>query len=231
MINKYVNFVSDKEFLECVKWVCSAYPESDEVNMKSLQKNTIDPFKLIFDIINGTLEVDNWINTERIRQNDKTINNRIGEFHQKLLGKVKDWVDLGVGDSTKVDLKKEDNSIFIELKNKHNTMNSDATAQCHAKLKRSIKKYPNATSYWAYIISKKGASGEVVWRYRKKSNSKIKKIWGKKVYELITGDPNALENVWKALPIAINDFLNTTYQFSTQDKQKILKFFEAAFQN
>ena len=89
MSNKYVDFVSDEDFLDCVKWVCDAYPEdSSVINMDELKRNTIDPFKLVFDLINENMNIYDWIAHEKIRQHDKTINNRIGEFHQKLLGKV-----------------------------------------------------------------------------------------------------------------------------------------------
>ena len=43
--NKYVDFVSDEHFIKCVKIVCDSYPEKvDEVDIESLQRNTIDPF-------------------------------------------------------------------------------------------------------------------------------------------------------------------------------------------
>ena len=78
--------------------------------------------------------------TELLRQSDKTINTKIGEFHQELLSKVNGWVDLGIGDETEVDLKKEDNSIFIELKNKYNTVNSSSTKTCREKLENILER-------------------------------------------------------------------------------------------
>src|SRR3989338_11419261 len=182
--NRYVDFVSDEHFLKCVKWVCDAYPEkSIDVDMKRLQKNVVDPFKMLFDILNSKIEVNDWIKNEVIRQADKTINNRIGEFHQKLLGGVNGWSDLGVGDDSKVDLKRNDNCIFIELKNKFNTVNSDSLSKVRDKLEVAIDKNPNAIAYWAYIIENNGSSGESEWIYLKSNNPKIKKAWGARVYE------------------------------------------------
>ena len=33
MVNKYVDFVSDEDFLECIKWVCDSYPINDKIDM------------------------------------------------------------------------------------------------------------------------------------------------------------------------------------------------------
>lgn len=230
-MNKYVDFVSDEDFLECVKWVCDAYPEdADEIDMDVLQKNTLDPFKMIFDIINGEISSEDWLKTEKIRQNDKSINNRVGYFHQKLLGKVSGWNDLETGHSSKVDLKNDEETIFIELKNKQNTVNADSKDKVRDKLENIIKVYPGAKAYWAYVLSIKGDSGEDVWKYHKKDDENIRIVWGKKVYELITRDKDAMDKVLKAIPIAINDVLQSKYTIKTGDSKRIRDVFNSSFQ-
>lgn len=230
MTNKFVDFVSDKVFLDCVKWVCDSYPLSDSIDMVHLQRNTLDPIKQIFDISAMKIDSGTWVKNELIRQQDKTINNRIGDFHQKLLGQVAGWEDLGTGDSTKVDLRKKDNSIFIELKNKENTVNADSKNQVRNKLLNILKIHPNAQTYWAYILSKKGDSGECVWKYHGEDNSKIKKIWGKNVYFLITGNPNALEQVWGAIPLAVSEVMSNNFNLIPSEQEKLKAFFVEAFQ-
>lgn len=233
MTNKLLKYVDDNHFLACVKWVCDAYPsKSTELNMKSLQRNIIDPFKMLFDVISGDLNVDECIKNEAIRQADKTINNRIGEFHQKLLGGVKGWTNLGTGDESKVDLKKDDDSIFIELKNKFNTVNSDSLSKVREKLEKVVLQHPHAIAYWAYIIEKNGSSGESEWTYQGKNNIKVKKIWGSNVYELVTGDKKALEETWKALPIAISQVaLKSKLNIPKEDLNKMIELFKSAFKN
>ena len=111
-------------FLDCVEILVDAYlSQNDSVNIeKELKhgKNTTDFIKCLFDVYTQDISLEEWAEGEVRRRNDKTINNKIGEFHQNLLGKVSGWINLGVGDKSGLDLKKEDNSIFIELKNKHN---------------------------------------------------------------------------------------------------------------
>lgn len=240
MSNKYVDFVSDEDFLECVQRVILQYRSvSLKVDMARLQRNVVDPFKMVFDIMSTKIGVDDWIKGETIRQDDKTINNYVGEFHQMLLGKVKGWEDLGTGDPQRVDLRRSDNSIFIEIKNKHNTMNDSGIEQVRLNLERAVLQFPKAVAYWAYIVA--GSSGEEVWIYKprvkakRKVNPRIKVAWGKKVYQLVTGDPFSLEKTWEALPQAIIDLSKKNSgqanlsQLNTADRQKLLGFFESAF--
>ena len=232
MNNKYVDFISDENFLECIKWVCNSYPkiETDEIDMVDLQRNSVDPFKMIFDICNTDISFDTWIQNEKIRQNDKTVNNKIGEFHQKVLGYVEGWEDLHSGHPSQVDLKNNSNTIFIELKNKHNTMNSSSTDSCRNKLEKIVQTYPNSKAYWAFIVSKNGSSGEETWNYQGRDNQNIRKIWGKNVYSLITGKEDSLIQVWKAIPVAIKDLIEKENLISKETEQNLLKFFEIAFQ-
>jgi len=230
MANRYVGFVSDSHFLKCIAHVCTAYKETKtELTVNDLRGNGLDPFKTVFDIANRKLDFDKWMAVEAVRQADKTLNNRIGEFHQMLLGGVRGWVDLGIGDDSKLDLMKSDKSAFMELKNKYNTVNADSADKVRDKLEAAITTYPKATAYWAYIISKKNDSGEKVWKKKgRRTDERIKAIWGAKVYELITGDANALRNTWKALPVAIADYFKGKAGISEPDMKKLVELFESA---
>lgn len=224
--NRYVSFISDDDFLECVEWVCNAYPTKiDRTSLEFLEETSVDYFKMIFDMANGDLDIKAWITNEELRQGDKTVNNRVGNFHQMLLGKVEGWEDLGTGHPLEIDLKKEDDSVFIELKNKFNTMNSSSKSKCWDKLEAVAEKYPESTVYWAYIISKNGDSGEKAWEYTRQGNSffneRIKVIWGKNVYKLVTGDINSLKETWEAIPLAIRDVTCSETKFKEHD-HKIL---------
>ncbi len=228
--NKYVDFVSDAFFLKCIGSVCNAYYEiKEDVSIEDLKGNGLDPFKTVFDIANRGLDFDSWIKGEVSRQADKTLNNKIGEFHQNLLGGVVGWTNLGVGDDSKLDLKKDDNSIFIELKNKYNTTNADSADKVRDKLENAIKRHPTATAYLAYIISKDNGSGQKVWNKRgRKVDERIRKIWGADVYGLVTGDKLALKKTWQALPIAISDYFKVEQKISKADMKKLIEHFGSA---
>jgi hypothetical protein len=231
MANRYVDFVSDAHFKKCVNWVCEAYLDpSLKLDKAWLQRNGVDPFKMVFDMVVQNRNFESLMEQEKSRQYDKKSGGRIGDFHQKLLGGVKGWVDLGVGDESKVDLKKEDNTIFIELKNKYNTVNSDSLSAVRQKLVKITKDFPNSIAYWAFVIEKNGTSGESEWVYLGDNNPKLKKIWGSKLYELITGKQDALEKTWIALPIAIKDILKDRKNISLSDMKELQNWFKDGFE-
>lgn len=225
--NKYVGFVSDGHFLKCVKHVCEGYFEArEEVKIEVLKDNGLDPFKTVFDIANRGIDFDTWLKIEEGRQLDKTLNNRIGEFHQMLLGGVNGWKDLGVGDESKLDIIKEDNTIAMEVKNKFNTVNADSLSKVRDKIKQFVQKNPNSKAYWSYIIEKDNSSGEKVWVYKGDKNPKLMKAWGSKVYEIVTGDSKALEKTWKSLPLAIQDLVGK--KIAEKDMKKLISSFSSA---
>ena len=227
MKNKYLSFVSDEHFLKCVSHVCSGYSEvKKEVKISDLKGNGLDPFKVIFDIASKNSTFGKWLIGEELRQSDKTLNNRIGEFHQRLLGGVEGWHDLGIGDDTKLDLVNHDRSIGIELKNKSNTVNADSKDKVRDKLEAFITANPKSVAYWAYIISPKNNHGENVWKYHGRIDKRIRIIWGSKVYELVTDDANALRATWEALPNAINEV--SKKQISKEDMKKLISAFNSA---
>ena len=153
MGKKYVIFVTDKQFEDCVRLVCDAYNEEIILEDQKLQKTGIDPIKMTFDMMCENKNFRKWKIKESARKKDKTVNNTIGAFHQKLLGHVKGWTDLGTNGELGLDLKKNDNSVLMELKNKDNDLNDNVSKQIRTKLMRAHKKYPKAKCYFAYIKS------------------------------------------------------------------------------
>ena len=65
--------------------------EITESDRSLLQTNIIDPFKMAFDIYNQKLDVNTLLyKQEKVRQEDNSVNNTIGKFHQNLLGEYGD---------------------------------------------------------------------------------------------------------------------------------------------
>jgi hypothetical protein len=230
--NKYVDFVSDEHFLNCVKYVYDCYPQEQTKDIESLTENSLDLFKTIFDIATTESSLGTWIKTEEIRQSDKTISNKVGDFHQMLLGGVKGWENLGRGHPLGIDLKNNSNTIFMELKNKHNTVKGEDHKNVFDKLKRVLAQYPKSIVYYAYIIPKNPNSGEKTWvPSQRESNERIKEAWGFRVYEIVTGDKNSLAKTWKAIPLAINDIRKKNFNLSDKDNKKLFDLFKLTFGN
>lgn len=224
-------FITDKKLDFAIQHVANALDKAKENKVKTLSSldkdkifesplfsNSIDPFAMKFGL--SFYGDEKWLEMEINRQLYKTFEQKIGEFHQMVLGSVNGWIDLKTGDKSKVDLKREDNSIFIELKNKFNTCNSGSLNDVEKKLIEALKNHPNAKAYWAFIIpGVKEKNGREHWTKGRGTsrivrNERLYKIWGTDVYKLVTGDGNNLFRLYKILDSAITSF--------TKDKDSLL---------
>ena len=86
-----------------------------------------------------------------MRQIDKSINNSIGTVHEQILGGIKGYE---AGNMSGYDIKAKDNTLFADIKNKHNTMNSSSAEALFQKLVRYADDYKKAKCYWVQILAK-----------------------------------------------------------------------------
>lgn len=77
---------------------------------------------------------EEWYQAERQRLYDKALSMKMGDFHEELLGKFPGYVTLKVGDPSGCDVSNTERSVFIEVKNKENTMNADSASAVIQKL-------------------------------------------------------------------------------------------------
>lgn len=204
----YVSFISDRHLLLCIKDLFEVYKKChSEMTLKKFYKNRVDPIKFLFDSNFNQIEIEDYLLTEVSRQHDKTISNAIGEFHEKLIGGIEGFKKLPVGHGH--DVENETNTIFAEIKNKHNTVKGEDLPSIHKKLAKIADKYPNATCYYVRIIDKK--SQDQIWNFNSKKehyqHPKVRIISGDKFYALATGRPNAFRELCDVLPQAIKDFM------------------------
>ena len=80
-----LSFISEKDFLTHVEATIQQYGDKLEpYDIRKFNKNTIDPIKLIFDRTVYRLSWDVIVQNEIFRQRDKSNNNDIGYFHQRI---------------------------------------------------------------------------------------------------------------------------------------------------
>ena len=85
----------------------------------------------------------------------KQITMKYGEVWQKAIGLFPGFEDLGIGHESECDVRKCDNSIIIELKNKYNTVNSGGKKDVERKLYNYKIKNQNTECIWGIINQKK----------------------------------------------------------------------------
>ncbi len=212
MTNKYVNFISDEHLFYCIENLHKAYIKAkNNVSKKNFYSNKVDTIKLTFDSKFNNIDEESLVETEILRQIDKSINNSIGTFHEQILGGIEGYE---VGNLSGFDIKAKDDTLFADIKNKHNTMNSSAAEALFQKLARYANDYKNAKCYWVQILAKGSFcelwSGDI--NGKEYSHSRVYKISGDKFYALLSGQEDALFQLYKGLPLAINDYLKSAEQ-------------------
>lgn len=209
MKNKYLNYISDEHLIKCIANLHKSYLKAKaKVSKTQFYANKIDTIKLQFDSKFNNLDEESLIKGEIFRQLDKSINNSIGTFHEQILGGIKGYE---MGKLNGYDIKASDDSLFADIKNKHNTMNSSSAEALFQKLARYANDYKKAKCYWVQILAK--SSFEELWNGiingKEYNHSRVYKISGDKFYSLISGQEDAFYKLYKTLPIAIDDYLNT----------------------
>ncbi len=208
--NKYVDFVEDEHLLSCIENLHSSYLKSKkEFTKKKFYKNKVDAFKFIFDSRFNGLSGEELIKLEMSRQIDKSVNNAIGSFHEEILGGVEGFQN---GKLSGYDIKADDNTLFADIKNKHNTMNSSSAESLFQKLSRYADDYKGAKCYWVQILSTKSFNEKwfSIINGKEYGHSRVHKISGDRFYALLTGDENSFYDLYKVLPKAVDDFLSST---------------------
>ena len=138
-----LDFISEKNFTNHVAATIEKYGEKlESFDIKRFNKNIIDPIKLIFDKTVYRSSWEEMVGNEIFRQRDKSNNNDIGYFHQRIFQYIKNChvPDNGKEGGWDVIFQSEDgiqlpdgdmvHTVYVEMKNKHNTMNS-ASAGIH----------------------------------------------------------------------------------------------------
>ena len=223
MKNKYVDFITDEHFLNCVANLHKAYLKAkNNITKKNFYSNKVDTIKLIFDSKFNDISEESLIQTEILRQIDKSINNSIGTFHEQILGGIKGFE---VGKLSGFDIKANDNTLFADIKNKHNTMNSSSSESLFQKLSKYADTHKKSKCYWVQVLAKSSFcelwKGEI--NGKEYSHSRVYKISGDQFYALLSGKENAFFQLYKNLPIAIADYLNSIEKSNSNSENSALE--------
>lgn len=200
--NIYLDFISNEGFEKLVNDV-TAYYKCD----KQFDEPIYDRTKMSFETALFGLTYEKFKENERLKAIERGICTKIGFFHQKLLGSVEGWENLDdnleIKKVCQADLRKKDNTIFIELKNRANTVNSASKKECFNRLKTIRELYPDALVYYGIIEDK--VEYDKVWNYNGNNDEKLRTISGEKLYQLVTGNPENFLKVMNAIQSAIKN--------------------------
>lgn len=203
----YLSFVSDDDLISHVKEVLTKVQTAEATAEQKLYNNIIDPFSALFDAMNQNITLEEWLGQEKTRQVQKTLQNALGDFHQKVLGSIAGWVDAGRGGS--FDIKNDNLKIIAEVKNKHNTMNSSSSEATYQKLVNHLRYAEKGyVAYVVFIVPRSWRPLDTPWSPNlqiSKLRDDIRQIDGASFYELASGERHALRSLYATLPQVIRD--------------------------
>jgi len=104
--------------------------------------------------------------------------------------------------------------IYVEMKNKHNTMNSSSSQTTYMRMQRQLIENPKSICMLVEVIASK--SQNTIWkaslngdRYEHKN---IRRVSMDKFYEIVFDDANAFMKLCKALPAILDDVVRETHK-------------------
>jgi hypothetical protein len=232
----FLKWISDTDLRYEVNQLLSIAQVAKKAAVDEFGKNVIDPFAALFEMSGFSIDYDTWHNSETTRQAQKTLQNHIGDFHQRILGYPKGWTNKGVGNI--VDLLSEDKKIIAEIKNKYNTISGGKLSDLYYSLEKQVSPkssiYKGYTAFYVMVIPKTGQRFNKPFTPSDKDkgarcpvNELIREIDGASFYSMVTGSANALEDLFDVLPEVIKVCSEGKYRI--RDKKKLKEFFNLAY--
>jgi len=148
---------------------------------------------------------------------DKSNSNNIGYFQQNIFKYIFDKSKKETNWSVPkqgFDIINDIDKIYVEMKNKHNTMNSSSSSATYMKMQNKLLNDSEATCMLVEVIAKK--SQNIKWTVslqgNQMSNDRIRRISIDKFYELVSGEKEAFKQLVEILPKVMDDVLKEIQQ-------------------
>ncbi|EAK5229906.1 Eco47II family restriction endonuclease [Campylobacter jejuni] len=207
--NYFLEFINQRDFENHILNTVKGYQEVlKKIDLKKFNENIIDPIKLTFDKTVFDYSFEKLIELELHRQRDKTNTNIIGYFHQNIFKYIQKCEVPKEG----WDIIFKDGMItyFIEMKNKHNTMNSSSASKTFIRMQNQLLKDKECICALVEIIAKKSDNKPWVVSVDKKKQAeceRLRRISIDKFYELVAKDKFAFQKLCLQIPITLNKVL------------------------
>ena len=207
-----LEFISQQNFEMHVKNTLEEYKGTlKAINLKKFNSNVIDPIKLLFDknVFNKSFE--EIIKLEIQRQRDKTNSNIIGYFHQNMFNYISNCEVPREG--WDVIFRSNNEIYYVEMKNKHNTMNSSSSGKTFMRMQNHLLNAEDRNeSICALVEVIAKRSQNIPWIItlggeKQLPNEKLRRISIDRFYEIVIGDKNAFRNICEQLPITIEKII------------------------
>lgn len=216
-----LGFISDADFRKHVQLTIQHYGDKlAPYDLVKFNSNIVDPIKLIFDKTVYHYSWEEIVNNEIFRQRDKSNNNDIGYFHQRIFQYItgctvpnSGWdviftkdngITLPEGDKVK--------TVFVEMKNKHNTMNSASSAKTYIKMQGQLLSDNDCACFLVEAIAKR--SQNITWAVSvdgmHQKHRRIRRVSMDEFYGIVTGQADAFHKMCMLLPTVIEQVVESS---------------------
>ncbi len=154
-------------------------PLYEVLEKKNKSKSSPDPFLKTILAAHSGMTLEQWDAAEKQRLYEKALSMKMGDFHEELMGKFRGYQTLPVGHSTGTDVRRLDDSEFLEVKNRDNTMNSGGAESVVRKLTKLVNDGKRA------ILVLVNSSKRTLPRF--KAPAAVQVIDGKQAYAYLSG--------------------------------------------
>lgn len=219
-----LDFITEEDFTKHVAATIAQYDKKLlPVNIGKFNSNIVDPIKMIFDKNVYQYSWEELVGNEIFRQRDKSTNNDIGYFHQRIFQYMKNCrvPDNGKEGGWDVIFHREDgiilpdgdkvSTVYVEMKNKHNTMNSSSAGKTYIKMQNQLLKNDDCACFLVEAIAKK--SQNIKWTTTVNGSSvshkRIRRVSIDQFYELVTGCRTAFYDMCMVLPGVISKVVSS----------------------
>lgn len=209
-----LKFIKKNDLIKHVEETIKKYEGNLIVwDLETFNKNIIDPIKMLFDKTVNEFSWEEIIENEIYRQRDKSNTNAIGYFHQNIFKYIDECkVPERVWDV----IWEPEKGVFIdevpykrvkvEMKNKHNTMNSSSKASTYTKMISELMDDPECVTFLVEAIAKQSQNIQWVENFDGKQvkNERLRRVSLDRFYALVTGEEDAFYQLCLVLPEIIS---------------------------
>lgn len=219
-----LSYISEEDFTNHVRATIKKYGEKlESFDLKRFNKNLVDPVKLIFDKNVYRSSWEEIISNEIFRQRDKSNNNDIGYFHQRIFQYMRNCEVPPNGESGGWDVIYRNergieipdagrvHTVYVEMKNKHNTMNSASAGKTFIKMQNQLLSDDDCACFLVEAIAQK--SQNVKWETtvdkHKVGHRLIRRVSMDQFYAMVTGEEEAFYEMCMVLPEVIRNVVSS----------------------
>lgn len=219
-----LDFISKEDIKKHIASTIKTYGTTLEgVDIIKFNSNIIDPIKLTFDSKVYKKDLEQVIKDEVLRQRDKTNTNAIGYFHQNIFNYIKYCTVPKAGFD--VIYTSKNKVVYVEMKNKYNTMNSASSQKTYMKMQNKILEDGNCECYLVEVIAAK--SQNKAWNMtldgEKISNERIRRVSIDKFYEEVTGNTKAFYLLCRELSNIIDEIISEDEEKYTVEEDTVIE--------